>query len=275
MQGLTADAQVLYLRLFRRYMNFDSGAVALTLGTMKRCLEYIPDKGSHLPARRVADIDNNYVRARIAELERAGLVEKVDKTSRFDTPSFRCLLASLGEVRPKYEPQANHKEGTTRGTTSDTSVTARVSDEGTTSGLTTEPQGMNHKIPGKPARRNTSSPKGDSVLAQLDITILPADLSPQVWADWCRHRKGLKRPVNTQTVVNAVAQELEKARAIGWSPDAAMSEAIAAGWQSLKAEWLANRTKGAQQTGTNRRGGFSAIDYEREAQEMGFRTEVD
>lgn len=97
----------------------------------------------------------------------------------------------------------------------------------------------------EPSARDTSSPNGDSVsaCAALDLSVLPADLSPAVWADWCRHRKAKKAPVNTQTVVNAIARELEEARGYGWLPDAALAEAMAAGWQGVKADWLANRGK--------------------------------
>lgn len=97
----------------------------------------------------------------------------------------------------------------------------------------------------EPSVRYTSSPNGDSVSARskLDLSVLPADLSKSVWDDWCRHRKAKKAPVNTQTVVNAIARELEEARCYGWLPDAALAEAMAAGWQGVKASWLKNRAK--------------------------------
>lgn len=84
--------------------------------------------------------------------------------------------------------------------------------------------------------------------ATLDLSVLPPDLSTNVWSDFLAHRRGKRAPVNTQTVVNTVAKELEKARAIGWSPDAALAECMSAGWQGLKAEWLERRANSAQQS---------------------------
>lgn len=97
----------------------------------------------------------------------------------------------------------------------------------------------------EPSARDTSSPNGDSVSARskLDLSVLPADLSKSVWDDWCRHRKAKKAPINTQTVVNAIARELEEARGYGWLPDEALAEAMAAGWRGVKAVWLKNRAK--------------------------------
>ena len=97
----------------------------------------------------------------------------------------------------------------------------------------------------EPSVRDTSSPNGDSVSARskLDLSVLPADLSKSVWDDWCRHRKAKKAPINTQTVVNAIARELEEARGYGWLPDEALAEAMAAGWRGVKAVWLKNRAK--------------------------------
>ena len=157
LQGTTAEAQVIYMRVIRRHMDFATGVSAVTYGQMKAVIEYIPDKGSQLPARRVKDISNHYIRARLAELERQGLIEPLDKQSRFDAPSFRCLLAPAGEVRVNQEPQRNRKDGTARGTTSEPLDVARVSGEWAASGTANEPQGMNRKISGYPVE-NTNNP---------------------------------------------------------------------------------------------------------------------
>jgi len=194
LQALSADAQVIYLRLFRRHMDYDTGRVAVTLGQMKRCLEYLPDPGSQLSPRRVADIGNNYVRARVAELERAGLIAKTPKSSRFDAPSFCCILASVGEVRPKREPQRNHKEGTTRGDNGELPIKIMTYEERGTHGTTKEPQGGNHKNTGIPVKIDTSSYEEESSAAAsrtsdcphqaiIDLyhEILPANPLVKVW----------------------------------------------------------------------------------------------
>lgn len=78
----------------------------------------------------------------------------------------------------------------------------------------------------------------------FDLSCLPSDLSPAVWQDFVKHRRGKKSPINTQTVVNSIAKELLKAKAAGWPPDKALEEAMAAGWTGVKAEWLQNRVSG-------------------------------
>lgn len=171
MQGLTSDAQVIYMRVFRRYMNFATGVVDVSYGLMKRAIEHIPDRGSNVRARRVSDIDNNYIRARVAELERAGLVRRIDKPSRFDTPSFRCLVATVGEVRPKYEPHENHMGGTTLGGTAETPGGATTYESGGTPGSTNEPPEMNHKIPGI---QGNAAPADDARAPESHVE----------WQDW-------------------------------------------------------------------------------------------
>lgn len=277
LQGLTADAQVIYMRLFRRYMSFDTGRAEITLAQMKRAIEYIPDNGSNIHARRVSEITNDHVRARSAELERAGLIAKLPKKTRFDTPAYTCVLAFLGKVRLEKEPQGNPKRGTPRESQEENPTTARLSVVSNDAGTTREPQERNPKTSDYPDKETpTDVGVARTRQARLDTTVLPADLSAQVWADFLQHRKDKRSPVKTQTVVNTVAKELERARALGWSPDEAMAEAMAAGWQTVKADWLANRTKkpAGGDAGHKRRSGFSEINYEQEAIDAGFKTGV-
>lgn len=81
--------------------------------------------------------------------------------------------------------------------------------------------------------------------AQLDLSGFPEQPSSQVWADYLEHRKA-KRAAVSQTVINALAKELTIAAEAGWTVDDALAEAMAAGWQGLKAAWLINRTTGRQ-----------------------------
>lgn len=92
-------------------------------------------------------------------------------------------------------------------------------------------------IPDSCSTRTSALPPKQS----LDLTVLPKNLSPAVWQDFVKHRKGKRAPINTQTVVNSIADELRKAEASGWPPDAALTEAMAAGWTGIKLEWLDNR----------------------------------
>ncbi|MCF1610069.1 hypothetical protein LQ759_09265 [Serratia marcescens] len=74
----------------------------------------------------------------------------------------------------------------------------------------------------------------------LDFSQFPTQPSPDVWADYVQHRKAKRAPIS-QTVLNLLAKELAIAVNAGWTVDGALAEAMAAGWQGLKAEWLLNR----------------------------------
>lgn len=113
LQGLTPEAQVIYLRGFRRYMNYTTGVAGgrvrkLSSKALSELIAVDPDWGS----RRVRGDSPTRarVRARIAELERAGLV--VDQGScRALGLIFRLPLADTGSVRPKKEqPREQPKE---------------------------------------------------------------------------------------------------------------------------------------------------------------------
>lgn len=88
-----------------------------------------------------------------------------------------------------------------------------------------------------PARKTSLK----SPLDDFDFSSFPAMPSDQVWRDYVKHRKAKRAPI-TQTVVNILGQELTKAAVhAGWTVDQALGEAMAAGWQGLKFEWLENR----------------------------------
>lgn len=55
--------------------------------------------------------------------------------------------------------------------------------------------------------------------------------------DFIAHRKAKRAPL-TLTAWETIAAEIRKS---GWTAKAALSEAMAAGWQGVKAEWLAKR----------------------------------
>ncbi|HBE9179227.1 TPA: hypothetical protein KNH08_002103 [Serratia fonticola] len=75
----------------------------------------------------------------------------------------------------------------------------------------------------------------------LDFSQFPTQPSPEVWADYEKHRKAKRAPI-TQTVLNLLAKELTIAVNAGWTVDNALAEAMSAGWQGLKGEWLLNRS---------------------------------
>ncbi|AFR03810.1 helix-turn-helix domain-containing protein [Pectobacterium carotovorum] len=95
-----------------------------------------------------------------------------------------------------------------------------------------------HESQGTPARKIALK----SPLAGFDFSAFPTLPCGQVWGDYVKHRNAKRAPI-TQTVVNILGQELAKAVNAGWTVDQALGEAMAAGWQGLKFEWLVNRNQ--------------------------------
>lgn len=180
LQGLSCEAQVIYMRLFRRYADFDTGVVSITLGQVKRTVEFIPDWGSKEQPRRVADVSNHYARARIAELERAGLVEKLPKVERFDAPKYRCLYASTALIRPEKEPQRNRKERTASENTVEMRPQSTVLRKGA---AREEPQYSRYQeIPTTTTARARVNVTDDSIPDEEPRRGVPADWQPSEYA---------------------------------------------------------------------------------------------
>ncbi|MOA61645.1 hypothetical protein D3C78_1868310 [compost metagenome] len=71
-----------------------------------------------------------------------------------------------------------------------------------------------------------------------------------------------KRAATTQTVWDSLNAELVKCAAVGISADQAMIEALSAGWQGFKAEWIINRLNDNRQApAQSRHHGFADRDY--------------
>ena len=79
---------------------------------------------------------------------------------------------------------------------------------------------------------------------------MPSELDPAILSDWKIHRRTIKKPVTTQTVINQTAKELEKAKEAGIHPDDVMSESIMRGWTGVKADWVIDKTGKGKTNGT-------------------------
>jgi hypothetical protein len=89
------------------------------------------------------------------------------------------------------------------------------------------------------------SPKSRvSITAQQMVATLPG-LTAEVASEYLQYRSS-KRAKLTPNAWAVIAKEIVKS---GMRPDAALAEAMAAGWQGLKASWLANREGSGQQGG--------------------------
>lgn len=91
----------------------------------------------------------------------------------------------------------------------------------------------------------------------------PHAISEQLLTDWLALRKTKRAPVS-HSVWDALNAELMKCVAHGITADTAMTEALSAGWQGFKANWIINRHSDvAQQAGSpsSRHHGFQNRDY--------------
>ena len=68
----------------------------------------------------------------------------------------------------------------------------------------------------------------------------PHQIPDQLLVDWLALRK-TKRAAVSQTVWDALNAELTKCGELGITATDAMTEALSAGWQGFKADWIANR----------------------------------
>lgn len=74
------------------------------------------------------------------------------------------------------------------------------------------------------------------------MTCKPANVSEQTWADWCQHRKEIRKPLTATTCAKQA-----KTLAGHHAPDAVINQSISNGWTGLFPEKV---LPGAQQRGT-------------------------
>lgn len=123
-------AQVLYLRVLRRRVDFDTGIVGvscrLSYQAIAEWLEIRPEWGSNKSVERLSI---GRIRALLLMLERAGLIERVTKNGRVLPLVFKLVFASTGLVRLKKERQTEQQEnfkGTTDVCAADESAIDRL-----------------------------------------------------------------------------------------------------------------------------------------------------
>ena len=70
------------------------------------------------------------------------------------------------------------------------------------------------------------------------VVASPDGVSQDVWLEFVAHRKRKKARVS-KLVVAGIQREADKA---GWPLEAALAETVVRGWQSFKAEWVADKS---------------------------------
>lgn len=112
----------------------------------------------------------------------------------------------------------------------------------------TSNQDTNHEEQGASAPRARS--KFDPLAAK------PGSVSDEVWADWCRHRREIRKPLTATT-----CKQQERLLANHPNPDAVISLSIANGWTGLFPEKIAHGTGSSHRPASRP----SAVDQVREA----------
>lgn len=95
-----------------------------------------------------------------------------------------------------------------------------------------KPPQILHPTPANSAPKPSITIKEPSIASRGDI--MPADIDPEVWADFIALRKAKRAPV-TRTVVAGIKREADKA---GWTLPDAIAECVTRGWQGFKADWV-------------------------------------
>lgn len=119
--------------------------------------------------------------------------------------------------------------------------------------------GSDSNLSTKPINKPKKNSAGSDT-ALIDTSCFHEQPSESVWNDYLKHRKAKRAPVN-QTVIKSMAKELEIAAAAGWSVDDALSEAMSAGWQGLKAAWLISRSAPRNGLKQSSHHGLRELDY--------------
>lgn len=84
---------------------------------------------------------------------------------------------------------------------------------------------------------NEPPKKQSTAFSVADVLLIFPGLNQQVAEDFIKHRKS-KKAALTKTACEAIAREIQKS---GWTPDEALRETMARGWQSFKADWVQSK----------------------------------
>ncbi len=139
LQGLPHLAQLLYLRVLRRYMDYRTGIVGRTrrisYQMMKEVLEVERARGSTVQEA----ITVKAIRVALAQLEAAGLIVRLPRVKRFDPQAYLLVKANIdcdffedsesaGSICPQEEGQRKGKRARARGGQRENVIPMRVAE---------------------------------------------------------------------------------------------------------------------------------------------------
>lgn len=247
LQGLTVEAQIIYLRLIRRRMNFATGISGheqrITELCMRQVIEYAKPWGSN--QRPSPPPTRDYIRSRVEELERAGLIERISTPGRM---IFRCILASTDQCAQKRNARGTPEERPEE----DPENTSQVIDgkEKEKKEHTEEKQRRRGGAPSNPVsgiRNNTitgsnsvNSPKVPTVTVEQ---LIADGLQQETAAELLAHKARWKTKL-TPLVWRQLKREFASA---GLTAEDGVIAMITLGWRGFRAEWYENKVRSKAQ----------------------------
>lgn len=104
-----------------------------------------------------------------------------------------------------------------------------------------EPESVNESVkePKDKNKKKVSSTKIPKKVPNpdFDLSVFQNKPSKEIWSDYVKHRKELKKPL-TQAAINGLAKQVNIANNNGHLTDDVLEEVMSRGWIGFKADWL-------------------------------------
>lgn len=117
MDYLPHAAQVLYLRVLRRRMDFNTGVVGISCRiSYQQIGEWLEVRPPAKSTKPIVRLTVGEIRAALVQLERAGLIVRVERDGEVMPLVFLLPFARTGLIREKYEQQDEQQQKAVRAT---------------------------------------------------------------------------------------------------------------------------------------------------------------
>lgn len=100
---------------------------------------------------------------------------------------------------------------------------------------------INHQVTTKESKARAGKPAGETSAKFDPLTARPSNVTEKAWADWCQHRKEIRKPL-TATSCKQQAEDLANHP----NPDAVIKLSIGKGWTGLFPESASPSATGQQ-----------------------------
>ncbi|BCD83615.1 hypothetical protein PSm6_00220 [Pseudomonas solani] len=216
----------------RRVMDFGTGVAGKVRRISEQMLSEVlyvaPCRGRHesgSPSRqRIRSIVDRLIK--LGALVQIGpMVFQLPLASRDSTPK-RSATDEQPDQQPDQQPNSNQTNSSNNNDLGGNHQASATGSESLDFGNSNLPP-----VSGKARALPPLPPKGEAKpkATKFDpLTVCPVNVSPDTWADWCRHRAEIKKPL-TATSCSHQAKQLANHPA----PDGVIEASIANGWQGL------------------------------------------